>query len=82
MDSLSRDGPLEQHNNGMEWPSLAEATQKGRQETEKALILKALQHTCWHRGSAAKLLRISYRALLYKVKQYGLDSGASSRHKP
>ncbi|OGW14023.1 MAG: hypothetical protein A3G93_01450 [Nitrospinae bacterium RIFCSPLOWO2_12_FULL_45_22] len=82
MDSLSRDGPLESHNNGMEWPSLAEATQKGRQETEKALILKALQHTCWHKKSAAKLLRISYRALLYKVKQYGLDSGASSRHKP
>jgi DNA-binding NtrC family response regulator len=28
---------------------------------------------CWRRGAAALRLRISYKTLLEKIKQYGLD---------
>ena len=32
----------------------------------------ALEQTHWNRVKAAKLLKISYRALLYKIKDVGL----------
>ncbi len=37
---------------------------------EKALITQALNKTNWNRRKAAKLLEISYRSLLYKIKEY------------
>ena len=40
---------------------------------EKGLIKKALQKTNGNRTQAAKLLEISHRALLYKIKEYGLQ---------
>ncbi|MCA9575781.1 MAG: sigma 54-interacting transcriptional regulator, partial [Myxococcales bacterium] len=39
---------------------------------EEALIRKALDKTDGNRTQAAKLLEISHRALLYKIKDYGL----------
>ena len=41
---------------------------------EQELILKALQKTNNNRTHAAKILEISHRALLYKIKEYGLES--------
>src|SRR5437899_11768884 len=42
---------------------------------------KVLGQTGWHRVRAAKALKISYRALLYKMKRLGLqDNRASSPH--
>ncbi len=40
---------------------------------EERLIMKALHKTRGNRTKAAKLLEISHRALLYKIKQYGLE---------
>ena len=40
---------------------------------EREAIAKVLEDTRWNRVKAAKLLRISYRALLYKIKDVGLD---------
>jgi len=40
---------------------------------EKILITKALSQTGGNRTAAAKLLEISHRALLYKIKEYGID---------
>jgi two-component system response regulator AtoC len=40
---------------------------------EKELIRKALQKTNGNRTQAAKILEISHRALLYKIKEYGVD---------
>lgn len=37
---------------------------------EKALITQALDKTNWNRRKAAQLLEISYRSLLYKIKEY------------
>jgi DNA-binding NtrC family response regulator len=39
-------------------------------EVEKMMITKALHKTNWNRRKAAKLLEISYRSLLYKIKDY------------
>jgi DNA-binding NtrC family response regulator len=49
--------------------SLARSVKK---EAEAAAIAHALEQTDWHRQKAATLLRISYKALLYKIKQYEL----------
>ena len=40
---------------------------------ERALIERALQQTSGNRTHAARLLDLSHRALLYKIKEYGLD---------
>jgi two-component system, NtrC family, response regulator AtoC len=39
-------------------------------EVEKLMITKSLHKTNWNRRKAAKLLDISYRSLLYKIKEY------------
>ena len=41
-----------------------------REETEKSAIDAALDRTCWNRTTAARLLQISYRAPLYRLKQH------------
>ena len=40
--------------------------------SERELILKALGHTRWNRKRAAQELQISYKSLLYKLKQIGV----------
>jgi DNA-binding NtrC family response regulator len=40
---------------------------------EKKLVRKALDSTNWNRKRAAKLLDISYKSLLNKIKEYGLS---------
>ncbi len=40
---------------------------------EEELIRKALRETRSNRTNAAKILEISHRALLYKIKEYGID---------
>ncbi len=41
---------------------------------EKEIILSTLQETHWNRKLAAKLLRVSYKSLLYKVQKYHLGN--------
>ncbi len=43
-------------------------------ETESKAIRDALHLTHWNRKKAAKMLDISYRALLYKIKKLGIGS--------
>jgi len=45
---------------------------KGAEAMERALISRALEQTAGNRTHAARLLEISHRALLYKLKEYGL----------
>ena len=47
------------------------------QKSEKELILKVLRHNRWNRKKTARMLKISYRALLYKLKESGLDQRVS-----
>src|SRR5262249_44370190 len=39
---------------------------------EETLIRRALDHTGGNRTHASKLLEISHRALIYKIKDYGI----------
>ena len=43
-----------------------------KDEAEIQAISRALEQTNWNRKRAAALLNISYKALLYKIRQYGL----------
>jgi two-component system, NtrC family, response regulator AtoC len=43
-----------------------------KNETELQAISRALQETHWNRKRAARLLNISYRGLLYKIRQHGI----------
>ncbi|MEQ9075480.1 MAG: helix-turn-helix domain-containing protein, partial [Sandaracinaceae bacterium] len=45
---------------------------KTQRYMEETLILKALEKTDGNRTAASKLLEISHRALLYKIKDYGI----------
>ena len=54
-----------------------------KDEAEMEAIADALEKTHWCRKDAAKMLGISYKALLYKIRQFNLDSGRGSRsHAP
>lgn len=50
-----------------------------KDEAEMEAIADALEKTNWCRKDAAKMLDISYKALLYKMRQFNLDSGRGSR---
>jgi two-component system response regulator AtoC len=52
--------------------SLKKFSKQASQQAEHYLILEALKQTRWNRKRAAALLGISYRALLYKIKEAGL----------
>jgi two-component system, NtrC family, response regulator AtoC len=57
--------------------SLKAVAREASRLAERDLILKALEKTHWNRKQAAKQLQISYKALLYKIKQMevpGTDS--------
>lgn len=50
-------------------------------EMERTLILRVLQANHWNRRKTAEVLKISYRALLYKIRQAGLPP-KRARRKP
>jgi two-component system, NtrC family, response regulator AtoC len=52
--------------------SLKEVSKAASQAAERELILKVLSQTRWNRKRAAGELKISYKALLYKLKQMGV----------
>jgi two-component system response regulator AtoC len=58
--------------------SLKEASRAASREAERELILKALTRTRWNRRRAAEELQISYKALLYKLKQIGYEGYGAS----
>lgn len=53
--------------------SLKEVSRAASKHAERELIRRALERTRWNRKRAARELQISYKALLYKLKQVGLD---------
>ena len=59
---------------------LKSLSRNAKDEAEAEAIAKALDETNWNRKQAAVLLKISYKALLYKIRQYGIAE-AKSHHK-
>ena len=53
--------------------SLKDIARQAAREAERELIFRTLQHTRWNRREAAEILGISYKALLYKIKEAELD---------
>jgi two-component system, NtrC family, response regulator AtoC len=45
-----------------------------REDAERAAIASALEKTGWNRKAAARLLKVSYRSILYKIEQYQINS--------
>ena len=66
---ISFDGPI----------SLKKLTRQAVRELERKVILKVLQQHHWNRKQAARTLGISYRALLYKIRDAGLPSNRALR---
>ena len=53
--------------------SLKDIARHAAREAERELIYRTLQQTRWNRREAAEILGISYKALLYKIKEAELD---------
>ncbi|RMG59759.1 MAG: sigma-54-dependent Fis family transcriptional regulator, partial [Deltaproteobacteria bacterium] len=51
---------------------LKEIAKVASQRAERLVIEKVLNHVRWNRRKAAKILDISYKALLYKMKECGI----------
>jgi two-component system, NtrC family, response regulator AtoC len=64
---------------GAESPGgLKSLARNAKDEAEAEAIARALEETNWNRKQAAALLKISYKALLYKIRQYGIAQGRST----
>jgi two-component system response regulator AtoC len=68
---INLDGPI----------SLKKLTRQATRQLERKIILKVLHNHHWNRKQAAKTLNISYRALLYKIREAGLPPNRA-RHQP
>lgn len=55
--------------------SLKVAARAASKKAERELIMQALERTRWNRKRAARDLQISYKSLLYKIKQIGVSNG-------
>jgi hypothetical protein len=58
--------------------SLKDISRKAAHAAEREAMLQALEQTKWNRIQVAKLLGISYRALLYKIKEAELYRRSAS----
>ena len=58
--------------------SLRSMVQNVKLEAERNAIAAALDSTGWNRKAAARLLKVSYRTLLYKIEQYQMRPPDSS----
>jgi len=56
--------------------SLKRVAREAAQLAEARLIAKVLERTRWNRKEAAAILQISYKALLYKMRDAGLSDSA------
>jgi len=58
---------------------LKSVARSAKDEAEAEAIRHALDQTNWNRKQAATLLQISYKALLYKIRQYGIAQSKSHK---
>ncbi|HET8824634.1 MAG TPA: sigma-54 dependent transcriptional regulator [Terriglobales bacterium] len=66
---INLDGPI----------SLKKLTRQATRALERKIILKVLHNHHWNRKQAARTLNISYRALLYKIRDAGLPPNRARR---
>jgi two-component system response regulator AtoC len=61
--------------------SLKEIARQAARDAERVAIKEVLDRVHWNRAKAARLLQISYKALLYKIVQCGLVSQDAEKAK-
>ena len=69
--------PSQRLEGASDFKSLRSLLQSVKSETEKNAIATALEKTGWNRKAAARMLKVSYRSLLYKIEEYHLASSDS-----
>lgn len=67
--------------NGDAGGGLKSLSRTAKDGAEAEAIARALEETNWNRKQAAAILQISYKALLYKIRQYGIAQTATTHHK-
>jgi two-component system, NtrC family, response regulator AtoC len=67
------------HGSGDSAGGLKSLARTAKDGAEAEAISKALDETNWNRKQAAALLKISYKALLYKIRQYGIAQSKSHK---
>jgi transcriptional regulator with PAS, ATPase and Fis domain len=72
--------PGEASTRGADAGGLKSLARTAKDEAEAQAITQALEQTNWNRKQAAAILQISYKALLYKIRQYGIAE-AKGHHK-
>ena len=60
-------------------PDFKEMVRTVKSGAEMEAISNALEKTGWNRKRAAMLLNLSYKALLYKIKQYDIRAGSAGK---
>lgn len=55
---------------------LKDVARDAKSDAEADAILRALQQAGWNKKRAATMLKISYKALLYKIQEYGIKAPA------
>jgi len=61
---------------------LKKVTRQAVHELERKIILSVLEANRWNRKRTASALKISYRALLYKIRRAGLPSKRTLTNSP
>ena len=59
--------------------NLKEMGRKAAEAAEREHIKNTLSYTNWNRKAAARLLQVSYKALLYKIEKYQLNKMQSQK---
>jgi two-component system response regulator AtoC len=75
-------GPGRKSLRGAEAVPLKQIAKEAVREKEKGFILEALQANQWNRRKTAQALKISYRTLIYKIRNAGFASRKSGRLSP
>lgn len=67
--------PVQSEGGEASFVPLKQVTKEAIREMERTVILEALRENQWNRRKTAQALKISYRALIYKIR----DAGVASR---
>jgi two-component system response regulator AtoC len=57
---------------------LREIAKEAARKAEREVILRTLEMTRWNKAKTARILNISYKALLYKIKDCGIEQASVS----
>jgi len=59
--------------------ALKDIARQAARDAERAAITEVLERVHWNRAKAARLLQISYKAMLYKIVDCGLAKPAPDK---